>query len=400
MDAAPRTVAEERRQLCLRLMRAVEKCPALLAKGRRLGAPAAAQEALRERTAAARTLLAGRSTLEDLQTSLDAVEEASHWILDPGPSKEQEDPEVLARKLRRLEALVHNAPEVAQLRKKEKKAEATQLRIELGSQLLAPSDETRLALAENFRQVCEALDRKCERSRMRRNSGSPAPSPGWSPDGSQNGSPAISRRVSLGSEEAPTPTDQPRTIMHSSTGLGIRRYLSGFLPFRSSEPQQEAFVLQVESSGQLREWDETDSFGSPRRMVQMETNALKRLSREAQTLSAATDQVASMVQTDTFNVVEERVRQTVEDSQEVVETLRDVAVGKSRSRVQRATLVVGVAGAAVGVLAGLPLLGSVAIAAGTATLTALTGKVAHDRFAQRASEVATGGRQIERRHST
>eukprot|EP00439_Symbiodinium_sp_Y106_P077683 s562_g16.t1 len=156
-------------------------------------------------------------------------------------------------------------------------------------------------------------------------------------------------------------------------------------------------ILWVDTVGQLREWDATDSFNSPRRAVRIEANALQRLSRDASALSQATDQMASMIHTETFDVVEERVQQTVEDSQDVVETLKDVAIGKSRSRVQRTTLVVGIAGATAGALAGLPILGSVAVAAGTASLTALTGKIAHDRFAQRAAEVAEGGRQVARR---
>ncbi|CAE7818131.1 unnamed protein product [Symbiodinium sp. CCMP2456] len=39
--------------------------------------------------------------------------------------------------------------------------------------------------------------------------------------------------------------------------------------------------------------------------------------------------MASMIHTETFDVVEERVRQTVEDSQDVVETLKDVAIGRT-----------------------------------------------------------------------
>lgn len=240
------------------------------------------------------------------------------------------------------------------------------------------------------------MDRMCKQSRQKRDpEGSPAPSPGWSPAASPNESPAVSRRGSLGSEEDPAKANQ--AIRQSTTGLGIRRYLSSFLARRNSEPTQEPFVLQVDTGSQLREWDATDSFISPRRAARIEANALQRLSRDAHTLSQATDQMASMIHTETFDVVEERVRQTVEDSQDVVETLKDVAIGKSRSRVQRATLVVGIAGATAGALAGLPLLGTVAVAAGTASLTAVTGKIAHDRFAQRAAEVAGGGRQVARR---
>eukprot|EP00439_Symbiodinium_sp_Y106_P078087 s562_g16.t3 len=154
------------------------------------------------------------------------------------------DTDVLAEKLQRLEALVHNAPEVAGLRKKEKKAEATQLRIELSSQLLVPKDDPQRALAGSLREVCEVMDRFCKQSRRKDPEGSAAPSPGWSPAASPNESPAVSRRGSIGSEEDPAKANQAMR-QSTTTGLGIRRYLSSFLSRRNSQPAQEPFVLQA-----------------------------------------------------------------------------------------------------------------------------------------------------------
>ncbi|CAJ1406449.1 unnamed protein product [Effrenium voratum] len=82
----------------------------------------------------------------------------------------------------------------------------------------------------------------------------------------------------------------------------------------------------------------------------MDVNALQRLSADARTLSEATDQVASLIQQQgtTFDAVEEQVGQTVEETRGVVDSLSEVAIGKSRSRVAKVTIAVGACGAAVG----------------------------------------------------
>ncbi|CAJ1449361.1 unnamed protein product, partial [Effrenium voratum] len=81
--------AEELRLLRIELMKCVQKSPCVLAEGRRAGAPAAAEETLKAAMSRARDLLGTCASLEDVKTSLAALEEASLWVLDPGTSSRQ-----------------------------------------------------------------------------------------------------------------------------------------------------------------------------------------------------------------------------------------------------------------------------------------------------------------------
>ncbi|CAJ1406450.1 unnamed protein product, partial [Effrenium voratum] len=131
-------------------------------------------ETLKAAMSRARDLLGTCASLEDVKTSLAALEEASLWVLDPGTSSRQpqEEVEVLTTKLARFQALAKNAPEVEGLRRKDKKAEAEQLRMDLASQLIAPNDDERRRLAQTFRELCTELDGRCARARTRRRTSS------------------------------------------------------------------------------------------------------------------------------------------------------------------------------------------------------------------------------------
>ncbi|CAK9048787.1 unnamed protein product [Durusdinium trenchii] len=338
------TDEKELREARLQLFKAVQKSPKLLATGQRAKAPTAAQESLRAINAAATKLLsATNASLSDLTEALSLLEDAQLWVLDPGSSKAQEDVPALRAKLKRFQALVENAREVEGLSKKEKKAEADRLRIDLAGQLVAPQDDERRALANDFREVCDLLDRRITRARNRRRSSSSQEDDG-----------------------------------HSSVLGWMHR----------KEPQVQQ--VQVDVRAPLQEWSATESFQA-RPIPRLDAASLNRLTADARMLSEATERVASMVQQqdESLDAVEDDVHQTVEETREVVGTLAEVALGKSRSRVSKATIAVGASSAVMGMVLGAPLLGTLALASGTATVTALAGNAIHGRYRRKVQEVAS-----------
>ncbi|CAK9048785.1 unnamed protein product [Durusdinium trenchii] len=344
------TDEKELREARLQLFKAVQKSPKLLATGQRAKAPTAAQESLRAINAAATKLLsATNASLSDLTEALSLLEDAQLWVLDPGSSKAQEDVPALRAKLKRFQALVENAREVEGLSKKEKKAEADRLRIDLAGQLVAPQDDERRALANDFREVCDLLDRRITRARNRRRSSSSQEDDG-----------------------------------HSSV-LG---WITNLWPLHRKEPQVQQ--VQVDVRAPLQEWSATESFQA-RPIPRLDAASLNRLTADARMLSEATERVASMVQQqdESLDAVEDDVHQTVEETREVVGTLAEVALGKSRSRVSKATIAVGASSAVMGMVLGAPLLGTLALASGTATVTALAGNAIHGRYRRKVQEVAS-----------
>lgn len=352
--------AEKIKEAKLELFRAVQKSPKLLATGQRAKAPSAAQETLKAINVAANKLLSkSDADLDELTSVLSQLEEAQLWVLDPGSSKSQEGVDVIRAKLQRFQALVENSQSVEGLSKKEKKGEAEKLRIELLGQLVAPQDEERRMLQDEFRDLCDELDRRIARARL--------------------------RRRSLSSQE-----EEPDRLRRRDSVLG---WLTGHWRGHHSHKEPQA-QLQVDVNAPLREWNVTDSF-QVKPLPRMEAAAVNRLASDARMLSEASERVASMVQHQdgTLDAIEGEVHQTVEDTREVVGTLADVAVGKSKSRVFKATLGVGASGALLGVACTtMPLWGSVALGTGAATVTALAGRAIHNRFTRKVQEVAAQNR--------
>eukprot|EP00913_Durusdinium_trenchii_P006862 g6453.t1 len=268
-----------------------------------------------------------------------------------------EDVPALRAKLKRFQALVENAREVEGLSKKEKKAEADRLRIDLAGphrpgrevgscsvrplgQLVAPQDDERRALANDFREVCDLLDRRITRARNRRRSSSSQEDDG-----------------------------------HSSV-LG---WITNLWPLHRKEPQVQQ--VQVDVRAPLQEWSATESFQA-RPIPRLDAASLNRLTADARMLSEATERVASMVQQqdESLDAVEDDVHQTVEDTVRWIHRGCTVRRGKSRSRVSKATIAVGASSAVMGMVLGAPLLGTLALASGTATVTALAGNAIHGRY--------------------
>jgi len=342
-----------------RLFEVVQKFSETRATGQRTKAPEAAQERLKAANQAALKLLSkSDASVSELEASCNDLEEAHHWVLDPGTSKKQEAIEAIRQKLKRFKDLIRNDPSVEGLRKREKKAEGEQLRAELLGQLVAPQDTEHRTLAKEFKDLCDELDRGITAARTR-------------------------RRSSLSSTEILEQSGRPSTF----------GWISELVSRHPSRKEAEQRQLQVDVNAPLQEWNVADSFQvKPVPPVpRMEGAALNRLANDARMLSTASQHVASMVeqQDENMDAVEGDMHQTVQETGEVVGTLADVAVGKSKSRVLKATLGVGASGALIGVACTtLPLWGSLALGTGAATVTAIAGRAIHSRFTRNVRMVA------------